>query len=274
MTYRNTSGRRRAAARTTPCRPGRAPATHACTNPVRPKIAPPPPSRTFQPPGPDPSIRGRKVLPGKLAASAIPDLPCPSLPPLAADGVIALSRRYFHDREGFLVCTPRLNSLRDHEVPGPGATSGCHTRLRRTIVPAFWPPFRAGHVIVDGCPLFPAGCGPPLWSAAAGSVASGNAGARALSDVPRREIARRKWLTRRIRVTMAARFLRVSRILRVNLPVRPAGGAAGADVTALARTAGARRGSEPDRRLNSQTARPARVFAFGVHPFSAGFCPR
>jgi len=42
------------------------------------------------------------------------------------------------------------------------------------------------------------------------------------ADAPRRAIARRKWLTRRIRVAIAAHFLRISRILRINPAGRPA----------------------------------------------------
>ena len=51
------------------------------------------------------------------------------------------------------------------------------------------------------------------------------------ADAPRREIARRKWLTRRIRYPRVAHFLRISRILRVNQPGWAAGGAGGSDGT-------------------------------------------
>ena len=58
------------------------------------------------------------------------------------------------------------------------------------------------------------------------------------ADTPRRAIARRKWLTRRIRYPRVAHFLRVSRILRVNPPARPAGGAAGTAGTGVAGAGG------------------------------------
>jgi hypothetical protein len=95
------------------------------------------------------------------------------------------------------------------------------------------------------------------------------------ADAPGREITRRKWLTRRIRYPPEAHFLRISRILRVNPPARPAAGTAGTGVTGPGgngRRPG--KGSEPDRRLNGQTARSAHVFAFDTHRFPLGFDPR
>ena len=60
-------------------------------------------------------------------------------------------------------------------------------------------------------------------------VAEGARDTPAPADAPSRKITRRKWLMRRIQYPIAAHFLRISRILRVNLPGWAAGGAAGAD---------------------------------------------
>src|SRR5689334_1570962 len=73
-----------------------------------------------------------------------------------------------------------------------------------------------------------------LRSARAGggfrAVPSGTRDSPAPADAPRRETTRRKWLTRRIRYPIAARFLRIGRILRVNPAGWLAGGAGGNDV--------------------------------------------
>src|SRR5689334_17487610 len=85
---------------------------------------------------------------------------------------------------------------------------------------------------------------------------------------------RRKWLTRRIRYPIAARFLRIGRILRVNPPGRAAGGADGTGVTRAGTAAVAGAGSQPDRRLDGQVAGLVHAFPFGSRPFPAGSAPR
>src|SRR6478752_5998907 len=88
------------------------------------------------------------------------------------------------------------------------------------------------------------------------------------AGAPRRVIARRKWLTRRIRVAMAARFLRVSRILRVNPAGRAAAGAAGTGVTGRAGTAVTPAGSQS--RIIASMTRRRDLLAFsysGPFPF-------
>src|SRR5690349_18341473 len=85
---------------------------------------------------------------------------------------------------------------------------------------------------------------------------------------------RRKWLTRRIRYPIVARFLRIGRILRVNPPGRAAGGAGGTGVTRAGTAAVAGAGSQPDRRLDGQVAGLVHAFTFGSRPFPSRAAPR
>src|SRR5947208_13551964 len=75
-------------------------------------------------------------------------------------------------------------------------------------------------------------------------VTEGTRDGPAHADAPRREIARRKWLKRRIRYPRVAHFLRISRILRVNQSGWAASGAAGAAVTGVT-SPGARSAPRP-----------------------------
>ena len=85
-------------------------------------------------------------------------------------------------------------------------------------------------------------------------VTRGTPDIQAPADAPRREITRRKWLMRSIRYPVGARFLRVSRILRVNPAGWAAGGAAGSGGAGWVRAGVAGEGSGLDRRLGDQAS--------------------
>lgn len=89
-----------------------------------------------------------------------------------------------------------------------------------------------------------------------------------------REIAGRIRITGRIRYPPGAPIHPVTRIRPVNLPARAADGAGGNGVTRVGKAGCCREGSEPDRRLDDQAARLARVFTCGTPPFPAGGDPR
>jgi len=83
---------------------------------------------------------------------------------------------------------------------------------------------RLARVFTFGSLPFPADCGPRERAPASGGVAGGRRDRREHADAFRREITRRKWLTRRIQYAIAAHFLRIGRILHINQPARLAGG--------------------------------------------------
>ena len=66
---------------------------------------------------------------------------------------------------------------------------------------------------------------------------------------------------------MAALFLRIGRILRVNPPGWEAGGAEGTGVARAGTAAVAGAGLKPGRRLDGEAAGPARAFAYDVPLF-------